>query len=393
MPIESKLSIAKTAAYFEAFIIPFAILGPVLFVFPDYLRPVSSILFVGGIVLSAWYFGFKPGVITTVLSAFLSAIFFVQPYQLYALLTVPGVLKITLFLIVGIIINYAIDSRTEKSKILEYKQLNSNLKKTITELEIQNEKAQKEINSRDEFLSIASHELKTPLTSMLLQTQHAIHNIKNVSLANFSIDSLLRILENAENQTKRLSRMINDLLNISLITTGNMQLEYENVDLNILVASVIHEFTPKITKDGYKVQLFEREHIQSSWDKIRIEQAFSNLISNALKYGNGKPIIVTIKKHRNSALIEVEDQGIGISHDKQKSIFDLFERGNNINKNNEDQKGLGVGLFITRQIVEAHNGSIKVESTHAKGSKFIIQLPINPLKKGQKEITPPEKKN
>lgn len=390
MTRNGRISVAKIIAYFDALVIPFLILLPILFIFPEYLRPTSTILFVGGVVLSAWYFGFKPGLITTVLSAFLSTIFFVQPYQYYALLTVPGVIKITMFTIVGVIINYAIDTRSEKSKILEYKQLNSNLKKTITDLEIKNEQAQKEIHSRDEFLSIASHELKTPLTSMLLQTQRAIHNIKNVSLANFSIESLLRILENAENQTKRLSRMINDLLNISLITTGNMQLEYENVNLNTLVTGVIHEFTPKITKDGYNVHLLEKDHIESSWDKIRIEQAFSNLMSNALKYGNGKPITVTIKKHRGTALIEVEDHGIGISHDKQKSIFGLFERGNNINKEVEDQKGLGVGLFITRQIVEAHNGSIKVESAHAKGSTFTIQLPINPLKKPQKETTAPE---
>jgi len=382
--MKHKLSVVKIFAYFDALAIPFIILLPIIFFFPDFLRPVSTLLFVAGIVISAWYFGFKPGLITTFLSAILSTIFFVQPYQFYSLLTVPGILKITLFFIVGIIISSAIDKRNDKSKILEYKQINNALKKRIVDLEIGAEQAKKEIKSRDEFLSIASHELKTPLTSMLLQTQHAIHNIKNVSLANFSIDSLLRILENAENQTKRLSRMINDLLNISLITTGNMQLEYENVNLNTLVSGVINEFSPKITKDNYNVQFIEKDQVKSSWDKIRIEQAFSNLMSNALKYGRGKPITVTVKKHKNTATLEIEDSGIGISNDKQKSIFELFERGNNIDKDREEHKGLGVGLFITRQIVLAHKGVVKVSSTVGKGSIFTIQLPINPIKKQEK---------
>ncbi|MGE5041962.1 MAG: ATP-binding protein [Candidatus Levyibacteriota bacterium] len=363
--------------YLLSFAIPLIIIISIFALARGYPQPISTLLFMGVVILSSWYFGLKAGIMATIVSAFISTIFIIPPYSFYSLLKPLGIIEITSFICEGFIISYAIDSRDYKSKILEYRQLQKNLRKRILELEIENEITKKEIKSRDEFLSIASHELKTPLTSMLLQTQHAIHSIKNVSLANFSIENLLRMLESAEGQTKRLSRMINDLLNVSLITTGNMQLEFEEVNLNTLVKNVLNEFSPRIDREKYEVKLIEQDRVKSHWDKIRIEQAFSNMVSNALKYGNHKPITVTVKKNKHYAKVLVADMGMGIAKEKQKKIFELFERGG-IEKEWKTQKGLGVGLYITRQITHAHGGDIEVSSKVGKGSVFTMLLPLNP---------------
>lgn len=370
--------------YLIALAVPVIIIVLIFTLVHGYPQPVSTLLFMGTIILSSWYFGLWAGITATVISAFVSTLFIIPPYSFYSLLQPAGIIEITAFVCEGLIISYVIDSRDKKTKILEYRELQKNLRKRILELEIENELTKKEIKSRDEFLSIASHELKTPLTSMLLQTQHAIHSMKNVSLANFSIESLLHMLESAENQTKRLSRMINDLLNVSLITTGNLQLEFEEVNLNLLVKEVLGEFSPRIAKENYEVKLVEEDKIESHWDKIRVEQAFSNIISNALKYGNRKPITITIKKNKHYAKVSVADMGMGIAKEKQKKIFELFERGG-IEKDRKGQKGLGVGLYITRQITHAHGGDIEVSSKVGKGSVFTMLLPLNGMRMDRKQ--------
>lgn len=231
-------------------------------------------------------------------------------------------------------------------------------------------KAQEEVRARDEFLSIASHELKTPLTSMLLQLQLILHNIRNVSLARFSVKNLMTLLENAESQTKRLSKMINDLLNVSLITSGRLNLEKEEVNLSELVSDVVEKSSPKL--DGKQITIEAEKEVIGHWDKIRLEQVIINLLSNAVKYGDSKPIKIIVQKQDSVARLTVEDQGIGIPQDKKEIIFKRFKRG----VSEKDYKGLGVGLYIVHQIVKAHDGKIDLKSKPDQGSTFIVELPI-----------------
>ncbi|KKQ14801.1 MAG: Sensory box histidine kinase [Candidatus Daviesbacteria bacterium GW2011_GWA1_36_8] len=232
--------------------------------------------------------------------------------------------------------------------------------------------AQSEIKLRDEFLSMASHELKTPLTSMLLQIQSALHNIKNVSLANFSVANLLKMLESVETQTERLSKMINDLLNVSLITTGKLELEKENFDLSKTVREVVNRFVEKLEKEGYTLSLEADKEILGNWDKLRIEQVITNLLTNAIKYGDKKPIEVRVINFNKSGKIHVKDQGIGIPAELQKKIFEKFERA----VTSSQFQGSGLGLYITNQIVKAHNGKVHLKSREGKGSTFIVELPV-----------------
>ena len=167
--------------------------------------------------------------------------------------------------------------------------------------------------------------------------------------------------------------MINDLLDISLITTGRMNLTLENIDLVEITNQVKSSFSEVLKKQKYKIKVSSKSPVIGKWDKVRIEQIITNLFSNAIKYGEGKPIDIQIIKSENKAKFIIKDRGIGISSGEQKIIFDLFKRANG---NGEYKKGLGVGLFITSQIVKIHGGKIKVSSKPNKGSIFTVELPL-----------------
>lgn len=233
--------------------------------------------------------------------------------------------------------------------------------------------AREAIQARDEFLSIASHELKTPLTSLLLQLESVMYSIKNDSLANFSVDKTMERLESMIGQSKRINRLVNDLLNISLITTGKMKLEKETVDLREVVSEVTDKLQAMAKEHGSTFTIEEGEKIEGKWDKVRLEQVVTNLVTNALKYGNRKPITIQISNSNRQATLVVKDQGIGIPKDKQQAVFDRFNRASNAKKSIQ---GLGVGLYMVQQIVKAHGGTISVESKPNKGSTFSISLPL-----------------
>lgn len=356
----------------------FAVLVPILSLLITLLLTSSLgattpyLIFFPAIILSAWYGGLYAGIVTSLISILEIDYFFLMPYQSLLIGHIVPVIQSLLFVIEGFFVSFFIDKGKRHSSVTIHRKKEKEYLETIANLEQNYQIAQEAIQSRDEFLSIASHELKTPLTSMLLQIQTALHNIRSVSLAQFSVEHLLKMLESAENQTKRLSRMINDLLNVSLITTGKMDLELEEVDLSELVKEVVNDFEEKIKKENYIVKVIVDTPIIGQWDKVRIEQALSNLISNAIKYGKGKPILVTVSKQNNLGKIIVKDEGIGIPHKDQNRVFALFQRAVSGN----DYKGLGVGLYITYQIIKAHGGTISLQSNEGKGATFTIELPL-----------------
>lgn len=330
-----------------------------------------AVLFLPSVIFFAWGGGYKPGIFITIISGLIINILFLSPNPPFIPSEPILIIRIILFLSEGILISLIIDQGKRRHTHTYHHQAKE-LTEKVSRLEQEYAIAKKEIRARDEFLSIASHELKTPLTSMLLQTQTALYSIRNVSLAHFSINNLLKMLESVENQTKRLSKMINDLLSTSLITTGNLQLVYEKVDINNIISEILEEFSTRIQREGYEVVYTNKESITGQYDKIRIHQAISNLISNAIKYGNRKPIEVTLYRENNHALITVKDHGIGIHKEQYEKIFGLFERA----VSPTEYKGLGVGLYITKKIIEAHRGSITVSSKVGKESTFTIKLPL-----------------
>lgn len=232
--------------------------------------------------------------------------------------------------------------------------------------------AEEAVKSRDEFLSIASHELKTPLTTVILQLQSTIKQTLTVSLANFSGEKLVRSLRIVEDQSQRLSNLIKDLLNVSLVSTGRLELEKKKSDLSLIMESLVGRFEEQFNTANTPHYFSKSGPIIGNWDEIRIEQAVSNLLTNALKFGKGKPIYIKAKKEGNRAIISVKDNGTGIPLEDQKHIFDLFHT----TAKKTGKKGLGVGLYIAQKIAQSHSGYIEVKSEVDKGTEFIITLPL-----------------
>jgi len=251
------------------------------------------------------------------------------------------------------------------------------------------QEAQDAIRIRDEFLSIASHELKTPVTSLrsliellLLGMRQWVNSAPQESFKKISLFSsperLLRMLESSNKQITRLVKLMNNLLDVSRISAGKLDLELSDVNLRDLVREVLEVMRPEMEQAKCPVRLNEPagmlEHpIIGRWDRYRLEQVIVNLLSNAIKYGAEKPVHITIETNEDKVRIIVQDFGIGISSQYLPRIFNRFERAG---LRDGALAGLGLGLYISKQIIEAHAGSISVESEQGKGSKFTVELSL-----------------
>jgi PAS domain S-box-containing protein len=231
--------------------------------------------------------------------------------------------------------------------------------------------AQSAIRARDEFVSIASHELKTPITSLKMQLQMMLRGINVEKNQTPSPEKLLKALTSSTKQIDRLTVLIEDLLDVTRIETGKLTYKFEKVDLSVMVKEIMDRYAEeaKYAKTEFRQNL--QENVISFCDRYRIEQVFINLLSNAIKYGSNNPIEVTVTSEPGKAIIIVKDKGMGIAKEMQSKIFERFERA--ISSTNIS--GLGLGLYITKQIIDAHQGSIEVESDLNAGSTFKVCLP------------------
>ncbi|RKH34187.1 PAS domain-containing sensor histidine kinase [Corallococcus praedator] len=225
--------------------------------------------------------------------------------------------------------------------------------------------------ARDEFLSVASHELKTPLTPLQLKLTSLLRAVENHPEATLPVVRLARDLDVARRQVRKLADLIEDLLDVSRISMGQLRLDRSPMDLTALAREVISRYTPQAQQAGCTVELEAPAPIPGNWDRARMEQVLTNLITNALKYGAGKPIRVHVRMDSRLALLTVQDEGIGIAPEHQPRVFERFVRA----VSERNYGGLGLGLFITQQIVEAHGGIVQVRSTLGQGSAFTVLLP------------------
>lgn len=228
--------------------------------------------------------------------------------------------------------------------------------------------AQAAVQARDRFVSMAAHELKTPITSLQMVLDLLVREVKNSERPK----DLQRLLSIAAFQTLRLTSIINDLLDVSRFSAGKLVLKLDLVDLGALVKNLITHSHPDLCAAGCKVKLDIQNNVKGVWDQARIEQVVINLLSNAMKYGQKKPIYITVTGNDESAKLVIEDHGIGIPQDFQQRLFQRFERSDTA----LHYKGIGLGLWITNQIVDAHRGQIHVKSVEGQGSTFTVELPI-----------------
>lgn len=267
--------------------------------------------------------------------------------------------------------------RDSEGRILRWFGTNTDIqaqKDIETALAEANDKAKLALRVRDEFISIASHELKTPLTSLLLQVQMRSRKLLKGELTSITPDQISKMIETDKRQLERISRLIDDMLDVARINTGNLTIHLEHFDLCGLAQEVLDTHHDQFTSMGSKVTLVCCDPVEGTWDRFRIEQAIANLLTNAAKYGSGKEVEVSVAHDNNRAKLIVRDQGMGIATEHLDRIFNRFERA----VIPSEVSGLGLGLFITRQIVELHGGTIRVESELGKGSTFIMELPFHP---------------
>lgn len=232
------------------------------------------------------------------------------------------------------------------------------------------QEAQEALRLREEFLSIASHELKTPLTALQLQAQ-VLRRMSDSGES--SAQSAERVLLGIERQVKRLARLTTDLLDVSRIAAGRFTLERTHVDLSVLVEAVAGRFGEELAAAGASIALHIQPGVTGQWDRHRLDQVISNLFSNAIKYGRGSAIDVELSGFEDGARLVVIDRGIGIEIGDLGRIFERFERIETA----ERAGGLGLGLFIVREIVEAHGGRVWAESEPGQTTRFVVQLPYS----------------
>lgn len=229
--------------------------------------------------------------------------------------------------------------------------------------------AQDAIRARDTFLSVASHELNTPLTSLTLNVQALRRDLESRTSA--APEALSTKVVAVQRQLSRLSSLVRELLDVSRITAGRLRLEREELDLAALAREVVPRFSEDLARAGCELRLDAPGPARGYWDRLRLEQVLQNLLSNAIKYGRGHPIEVRVGADAERAWLVVRDEGLGIAPEGQARLFQRFERL----ASERHYGGLGLGLWIVKQIVDALEGRILVESAPGKGSTFTVELP------------------
>jgi signal transduction histidine kinase len=237
--------------------------------------------------------------------------------------------------------------------------------------------AQEAVRLRDDFLSIAAHELRTPLTALQLQLDGLVQSLRAIDPAVRQAYARVQTrLEKAVRNTSRLTDLVNTLLDLSRIMGGRLQLRLEVTDLAALVREVAQDFCEP--ERGAAVEVEAPETLEAVCDRFRFEQILINMLSNATKYGQGRPVEVRLSADTQRVRLAVRDHGIGIAAEDRERIFQKFERAVAA----RNYGGMGLGLYISRYLAEAHGGSMTVDATLGEGATFIVQLPRNPAPTG-----------
>lgn len=241
----------------------------------------------------------------------------------------------------------------------------------LHELQESQQRLREAVRARDEFLSIASHELKTPLTTQSWQVQSARQLLDAPKITAASREKLKTKLDGVSRQISRMTTLINSLLEVTRITSGRLTLSPEVVDLREAVDTAVAALQDSVRRSGSTITVSGGAPITGRWDRLGIESVIGNLLSNALKYGEGKPVEVEVDSVGDQGRLVVTDHGIGIPPTEQERIFHRFERA----VPEQHYGGFGLGLWVARQIIEAHGGTIAVASKPNCGSIFTVLLP------------------
>jgi signal transduction histidine kinase len=233
------------------------------------------------------------------------------------------------------------------------------------------------VRMRDDFMSMVSHELRTPLNTLYLEAQLRQLHLSKGNLASFAPDRLPAMIERDQRQIRNMVRLIDDMLDVTRMRRDALSIQTKPVDLAELSRAVVENLHQQAEAAGSTITLEAPAELRGVWDEFRIEQVLTNLLTNALRYGGGKPVEMVVRQvddNGGMAQVAVRDQGIGIASADQGRIFEQFERTADSHKH---AAGLGLGLYITRKIVSLHGGHIGVQSAPGEGSRFVVDLPLD----------------
>lgn len=262
-----------------------------------------------------------------------------------------------------------------KAKVfLELYRHKAELQEKIHSLKKTEEELQKAVAMRDEFLSICSHELNTPLTALQMQIQIIEKREKRIGPeAAYAPETMKKFVNSSYKSVRRLIMLVSDMLDIARVNSGRLSLTLVPTELNTFVKEFNDNFSAQMKEAGSIIRIdYYPEEIFLDIDPFRIEQVLTNLYSNIIKYAPGEAVDVKIGRTEDYAWFSVKDHGKGISKDQQYRIFDRFERI----ESPDLISGLGLGLYICKEIMSLHNGSISLESSPGQGAKFLVKIPL-----------------
>lgn len=241
----------------------------------------------------------------------------------------------------------------------------------VTDRKVLEDELRRAVQARDQFLSVASHELKTPITSLTMQLDGVRRKLEHEGAV--PPERLARLVEVARRQTARLISLVESMLDVSRLRDGRIVLARQPTDLAELVRGVIERFRDELAAAGSEVGLALAPGITGPWDRSRLEQVVENLLTNALRYAPGTRVELTVAGDDRDATLVVRDRGPGIPADQRARVFERFERG--ASHASAGRGGLGLGLYIAREIVRAHGGSIRVDDAILDGAALVVELP------------------
>lgn len=225
------------------------------------------------------------------------------------------------------------------------------------------------INSN--FISIASHELKTPITGLKLQAEIAKRMIDKLGPEALTPDRVKKIIDNFHNDIDRLKRLVDDILDITRISSGKLSMKYETINVDSFMTEVVERMSLNFPKFNQLVSVHMHTPVLVHWDSLRIEQVIINLMSNALRYGKNSNIELLTYIEADNIVISVKDHGAGMSASEQKKLFEKFK----FDTGKKEGSGLGLGLYIAYEIVKSHGGRLELQSEPGYGSTFTVKLP------------------
>jgi signal transduction histidine kinase len=240
----------------------------------------------------------------------------------------------------------------------------------LRELNATQAELQRSLRMRDEFMSLVAHELRTPLNTLFLECQMRSLQLKRGNLPAFNPEQMGTMIRRDERQIKAMIRLIDDMLDVSRMKSGTLSIRPGKVELMALLERVVNDLALQSAAAGADVALLPHPPVDGFWDEFRIEQVVVNLLTNALRYGGGR-VEVSVHGEGCNVRIDVRDFGKGIAPDFIDRIFEPYERG----ARNGEPKGLGLGLYISRQLAASHAGELTVTSVPGEGATFSLSLP------------------